>query len=206
MRGTTRASWEIVFISNDYLWGLLMRSRMLAAAVLAMLAPAALFAGSLNAAPAPSASKVLVTVKTAYSTAGQKVDQDYGRHDREQGDYDDRGDKGCGRGNAWGCRRKNDERYDSGRRDDHWEHERYERARYEREQYERERYEHERYARERYERQRARERYEREQYERERYERDRYDQRDGYYQSRPVACVRAGNRIVGGVVVTVCLP
>ena len=175
---------------------------MFAAAMVAMLAPVALFAG----APVPSASKVLINVKTAYTTPGQNVDQDYGRREREHGDYDDRGDKECGRGNAWGCRRKNDERYDDDRRRDRWDRDRYERSRYEREQYERAQYERARYEHERYERERARERYERERYERDRYERDRYDQRDGYYQSRPIACVRTGNRIVGGIVVTVCLP
>ncbi len=188
-----------------------MRTRMFVVAMVAMLAPVALYAGSLSAAPAPSAAKVLINVKTAFTTSSQTFDQDDDRHDREHGDYDDRGDRRCGRGNAWGCRRKNDERYDSDRRDDRWGHERYDRERYERERYERaryeqeryeqERYEHERYARERYERERARERYARE-----RYERDRYDQRDGYYPSRPIVCARTGNRSVGGVVVTVCLP
>ncbi len=163
-----------------------MRTRIFAVAIVAMLAPAAVFAGSVSAAPAPSASSVLINVKTAYTTPGQRLDQGYGRHDGDHDDYDDRGGKKCGRGNAWGCRRKNDERYVFDRRGDRWEREQYERARY---------------ARERYERQRARE-----YYDRERYERDRYDDRDRYYPSRPIACVRAGNRIVGGVVVTVCLP
>jgi hypothetical protein len=170
---------------------------MFAAAMLAMLAPAALFAGSTSAAPAPSAAKVLINVKSAYAAPGQSVDQGFDRRDREHGNYDERGDRECGHGNAWGCRRNNDERYDNDRRRDRWERDRYERDRYERDRYARERYERERYARERYERER---------YERERYERDRYEQRDRYYPSRPIACVRAGNRIVGGVVVTVCLP
>ncbi len=186
-----------------------MRTRMFAAALVAMLAPAALFAGSITAAPAPSAQKLLINVKTSYTTSGQSVDRDRDHQDRKHGEYDDRGDRKCGRGNAWGCRRKNDERYDADRRDDRWEHDRYDRDRHERD--DRRAYERERNARERYERQRARERYDRDRYERERDERERYsrdrygrdgyDQRDRYYPARPITCARVGNRIL-----SVCLP
>lgn len=104
-------------------------------------------------------------------------------HDDHGDDWRHRDDdRHCGRGNAWGCRRnRGDDRYDD-RRD-----RRYDRARA-RDRYERDRYE--------------RDRYERDRYERDRYERDRYEQ----YYSRPVACLRAGSRVIGGVVVTVCLP
>jgi hypothetical protein len=136
------------------------------------------------AAPTPAASRVAVPAAFATTTAVAAF---------STRDHDD----DCGRGNAWGCRR-NDDRYDR-RRDDDYDRDR-RRDRYERERYERMRYEQARRERERYERERyERERYERERYERERYERDRY-------RVRPVACIRAGSRVVGGVVVTVCLP
>ena len=181
-----------------------MRTRSFAAAAfVAFLAPSALRAASTTTGHAPSARSVVFNAATAYTRDGDRDDQDFERrgHD-DHGDYDDRGEKHCGRGNAWGCRRNRDDRYDDDRRSDRWDHERYERARYERDRYERDGYEREQYERARYERAR----YERERYERERYERDRYYERERYSPSRPIACVHYGNRVVGGVVVSVCLP
>jgi hypothetical protein len=116
---------------------------------------------------------------------GVAVTQDDDRRSEWRGD-----DPRCGRGNAWGCRRgRDDDRYEDryDRRADRWE-------------------------RERWERERARERYERARWERERYERARYRARYGYYDRRyerydgyAVACLRAGGRVLGAVLV-VCVP
>ena len=164
-----------------------MRVRLLAATALTLLSPAAMFA-----APTARESTVRAAATSAFSQPATDDD--------------------CGRGNAWGCRRKRgDDRYDN-RRDDRRDQGRYERDRYDRDPYDRdedegERYESARYGRERYER----ERYERERYERERYEREesrwrhrdrRYSRYDGY----PVACIRAGGRIIGSAVLVICVP
>ena len=164
-----------------------MRVRLLAATALTLLGPAAMFA-----APTARESTVSAAAPSAFSQPASDDD--------------------CGRGNAWGCRRKRgDDRYDN-RRDDRRDQGRYERDRYDRDPYDRdedegERYESARYGRERYER----ERYERERYERERYEREesrwrhrdrRYSRYDGY----PVACIRAGGRIIGSAVLVICVP
>ena len=166
-----------------------MRVRLLAATALTLLGPAAMFA-----APMARESAVSATTTSAFSQPATDDD--------------------CGRGNAWGCRRKRgDDRYDDrrdGRRDQgRYERDRYDSDRYDRDDDESERYESARYGRERYER----ERYERERYERERYDREREDSRwrhrdrrysryDGY----PVACVRAGGRIIGSAVLMICVP
>jgi hypothetical protein len=152
-----------------------MRTRTLTLTALLALLPASLFA-------APSSPK-LANASPAASVTNALNDD-------------------CGRGNAWGCRRKRgDDRYDD-RRD----RDRYESARYDRERYERERWERERYARERYEQ----ERYERARWERERAREEwrwrhrdrRYERYDGY----PVACIRAGGRIIGSAVLVICVP
>ena len=164
-----------------------MRIRVLAATALTLLGPAAMFAS-------PTARESAVSAAATSAFSQPATDDD------------------CGRGNAWGCRRKRgDDRYDN-RRDDRRDQGRYERDRYDRDPYDRdedegERYESARYGRERYER----ERYERERYERERYEREesrwrhrdrRYSRYDGY----PVACIRAGGRIIGSAVLVICVP
>ena len=164
-----------------------MRIRVLAATALTLLGPAAMFAS-------PTARESAVSAAATSAFSQPATDDD------------------CGRGNAWGCRRKRgDDRYDN-RRDDRRDQGRYERDRYDRDPYDRdedegERYDSARYGRERYER----ERYERERYERERYEREesrwrhrdrRYSRYDGY----PVACIRAGGRIIGSAVLVICVP
>jgi hypothetical protein len=157
-----------------------MRTRMLAAAALALLAPATMFA-------APSARESVAVLATGTAAFAQVIGDD------------------CGRGHAWGCRRDREEgRYDNRQDRDRYDRGRYDRSRDDRGRYERERWERERYARARYER----ERYERERYARERQEweyrhRDRrYSRYDGY----PGACIRAGGRVLGGAVLEICVP
>ncbi len=168
-----------------------MRIRILAAAALALLAPATVVA-------APSVRES-ATVAATRSTAFTPVS----------------GDDDCGRGHAWGCKRNRDEdRYDD-RRDrerherdrydgDRDDRDRYDRARDDRERYERERWEHERYERARYER----ERYDRERYARERdeWEYRNRDRRYARYDGYPAACIRAGGRVLGGAVLVICTP
>lgn len=100
----------------------------------------------------------------------------------QSGDWRDDDDRRCGRGRSWGCRRdRRDSRYD--RRADRWERDRWERAQYERARWEQERFERSRY--------RARYGYNDRRYER--------------YDGSAVACLRAGGRVFGAVLV-VCVP
>ena len=169
-----------------------MRTRTLTLAALLALAPASLFA-------VPLESGIAAAAHAAAASAAPDFTDD------------------CGRGNAWGCRRKRgddryDDRYDDRRgrdRDDDRYNDRRERDRYEGGRYDRERYERERWERERY----ARQRYEQERYERARWEREREegqwrhrDRRYSRYDGYPVACVRAGGRILGPAVLVICVP
>lgn len=169
-----------------------MRTRFFASAALALLAPTALFAASARTAIPYHSTAAFSTVAGASESGAFDADAD---------------DPHCGRGRAWGCKRdRDDDRYDD-RRDrgrdrhdgdrydgDRWERERYERARYDRDRYERDRYRQDRYEQERYERERELERY--------RHRDRRYSRYDGY----PVACVRAGGRVIGSVVLMICVP
>ena len=176
-----------------------MRIRVLAAAALTLLGPAAMFAS-------PTARESAVSAAATSAFSQPATDDD------------------CGRGNAWGCRRKRgDDRYDN-RRDDRRDQGRYERDRSDRDRYDRDRadqgrYDQDRSDRDRYDRDRYdRERYERERYERERYERGRYERKreEGRWRHRdrsysrydgyPVACIRAGGRIIGSAVLVICVP
>lgn len=167
-----------------------MRKRILTAAALALLAPAAMFAAKPTLVNASSAVPSVV--------AFQGVSGD-----------------DCGHGNAWGCRRnRGDERYDDRRDRDRHDRDRYDDDRSDRDRYEKARWERERYDRDQY----ARERYERERYERERYERAQYDhereewryrnrdRRYSRYDGRPAACIQAGGRILGPAVLVICVP
>jgi hypothetical protein len=172
-----------------------MRRRFFAATALALLIPAAAFA---VAAPSDrelsrGADGGEVGVPTAAS------DFPAGFATGVASSFQDRDGDDCGRGHAWGCRRKREERYDDRRDRDRYERESYDRdhddrERYERARYARERYERERYARERYERERELEYY--------RHRDRRYSRYDGY----PIACIRAGGRVLGPAVLVICVP
>ncbi|MBC7842124.1 MAG: hypothetical protein H7099_07420 [Gemmatimonadaceae bacterium] len=161
-----------------------MRNRVFAAAVLALLAPTAVFAASAATTDARNSVAAITTVAGTTALHAYAADRD---------------DPRCGRGNSWGCRRDRDDRYDDRRDRDRYNNDRFDRDRYERHRYERARWERERYARERY----ARQRYERaRQLERYRYRDRRYSR----YDRQPVACIRAGGRVIGSAVLTICIP
>ena len=127
------------------------------------------------ASPGSEARHALPSVAPALPLAANGVAVD-------RGDWRADADPRCGRGRAWGCRRdRGDDRYD--RRADRWERDRWERERYERARWEQARWERARY--------------------RARYDDDdrRYERYDGY----AVACLRAGGRVLGAVLV-VCVP
>ena len=181
--GTGGALAYHVAIDVDHQRRFPVRTRLLATAAFALLVPATMFA-------APSANRTAATVS---ALPAQSV-----------------GGDDCGRGNAWGCRRnREDDRYDNRQDRDRYDRDRYERGRDDRGRYDRDRYESDRWERERFERAR----YERERYERERYAREREeweyrhrDRRYSRYDGYPVACVRAGGRVLGGAVLTICTP
>lgn len=154
-----------------------MHARLLSVACATLLLPAALVAGA-SASAGGGAPRALPAITPAVAFAATMAAGN-------QSDWREDSDPRCGRGRAWGCRRdrgddrwddRRDDRYD--RRADRWERERYERARWEQARWERARY---------------RARYG--------YSDRRYERYDGY----AVACLRAGGRVLGAVLV-VCVP
>lgn len=145
--------------------------------MLSVACAALLLPAALFAAESPGSDTrlALPTTAPALSVAANAVAVDHGA-------WRAAADPRCGRGRAWGCRRdRGDDRYD--RRADRWERERWEREQYERAHWEQARWERARY----------RARYG--------YDDRRYERYDGY----SVACLRAGGRVLGAVLV-VCVP